>query len=119
MGLAVEDEAVKVEVASACRKPQGRLKEDSRKTQGRLKEDSRKTQGRLNEDSRKIQGRLKIVVVVLFALFVCLFVCQNHTLEGSDLFKQALEGGSSLILLSSLFGRRDPLLNHCILLANY
>jgi hypothetical protein len=103
-----------------ARKTQGRLKEDSRKTQktprktrgrleeqGRLKEDSRKTLGK--EDSRKTQGRL--VVVVWLSLFVIM--------EGSDLFKQALEGGSSLILLSSPFRQREPLLNHCILFANY
>jgi hypothetical protein len=52
-------------------------------------------------------------------LFVCLFVWYHITEGRSDLFKQALEGGSSIILLSSLFWRRDPLLNHCILLANY
>jgi heme/copper-type cytochrome/quinol oxidase subunit 3 len=94
-----------------------RIRQESGKNQARIKQE----QARIKQESSKYQAsknqaRIKEGLLLLFlfvrsfvCLFVCLFVCfcQNHIMEGSDLFKQALEGGSSLILLSSLFGRKD------------
>ncbi len=96
------------------RTKQLRIKQESSKNQARIKtQESRlknqesskiKTQESSKNQARLGEGLLSSCLFV--RLFVRLFVCfcQNHIMKESDLFKQALEGGSSLILLSSQFG---------------